>query len=66
VLTEPFWEASNAVRLSSIGDWKTFVDHVDRLLRHPDERTRLAACAKNFYDCTFDVERTIAALRTAA
>jgi glycosyltransferase involved in cell wall biosynthesis len=66
VLTEPFWEASNAVRLSSVGDWTTFVDHVDRLLRHPDERTRLAACAKTFYDGMFDVERTVAALRTAA
>jgi glycosyltransferase involved in cell wall biosynthesis len=66
VLTEPFWEASNAVRLTSIGDWTTFVDHVDRLLQHPDERTRLAACAKTFYDGMFDVERTVAALRTAA
>ena len=66
VLTEPFWEASNAVRLSPVGDWKTLVDHVDQLLRHPDERTRLAACAKTFYDGMFDVERTVAALRTAA
>ena len=66
VLTEPFWEASNAVRLSSVGDWTTFVNHVDRLLRHPDERTRLAASAKTFYDGMFAVERTVAALRTAA
>jgi glycosyltransferase involved in cell wall biosynthesis len=65
-LTEPFWDASNAVRLSRVGDWTAFVDHVDRLLRHPEERARLAACAKTFYDGMFDVERTVAALRTAA
>ena len=66
VLTEPFWATSNAVRLSSIGDWTTFVDHVDRLLRHPDERTYLAARGKTFYEATFDVQRTVAALRSAA
>jgi len=66
VLTEPFWATSNAVRLSSIGDWTTFVDHVDRLLRHPDERTHLAARGKTFYEATFDVQRTVAALRSAA
>jgi glycosyltransferase involved in cell wall biosynthesis len=65
-LTEPFWETSRAVRLSRVGDWKTFVDHVDRLLRHPDERIALAASGKTFYDRLFDVTHTVEALRTAA
>jgi glycosyltransferase involved in cell wall biosynthesis len=65
-LTEPFWETSKTVRLSCVGDWATFVDHVDQLLRHPEDRTRLAACAKTFYEGMFDVGLTVAALRTAA
>ena len=65
-LTEPFWEGSNAIRMSRVGDWRTFVDHVDRLLQHPEERVCLAARARAFYDGMFDVARTVAALRTAA
>jgi glycosyltransferase involved in cell wall biosynthesis len=66
VLTEPFWEQSKAVRLSAVRDWTTFVEHVNALLRHPDERTDLVNTATAFYDEMFDVQRTVAALRTAA
>jgi glycosyltransferase involved in cell wall biosynthesis len=65
-LTEPFWETSGAVRLSPVGDANSLVEHVERLLRHPAERARLAGVAKTFYDGMFDVRRTVAALRTAA
>ncbi len=65
-LTEPFWDPSNAVRMSRVGDWVTFVDHVDRLLQDPDERARLARGAREFYDAMFDMGRTVAALRAAA
>ena len=37
-LTEEFWETSSVVRLSRVGDWATFVGHVDQLLRDPGER----------------------------
>jgi hypothetical protein len=66
VLTEPFWQQSKAVRLSAVRDWTTFVQHVDALLRHPDERTDLVNTASAFYDQMFDVQRTVVALRTAA
>jgi glycosyltransferase involved in cell wall biosynthesis len=65
-LTEPFWEGSNAVRMSQVGEWTTFVGHIDRLLQHPEERARLADGARAFYEQMFDVRRTVAALRTAA
>ena len=65
-LTEEFWETSRAVRLSRVGDWGTFVDHVDQLLRDRGERARQAASGRRFYDEMFDVGRTITALRTAA
>ena len=65
-LTEPFWETSGAVRLSRVGDVNSLVEHVEQLLEHPAERTRLAAVGKTFYDGMFDVRRTVAALRTAA
>ena len=65
-LTEPFWGTSNAVRLWPIGDWPALVADVDRLLRCPAERARLAESAKALYVGMFDVHRTIAALRTAA
>ena len=64
-LTEPFWQASAAVRLSQVGQWSTFVGHVDRLLQCPDERAHLARGGREFYDAMFDVGRTVAALRAA-
>jgi glycosyltransferase involved in cell wall biosynthesis len=65
-LTEPFWETSKAVRLSPVGEWATFVGHIDLLLQHPDERARQADGARAFYDRLFAVRRTVAALKTAA
>ena len=65
-LTEPFWERSQAVRLSPVGDWGTFNAHVCRLLSTPDERRRLSSDARRYYDEHFDVRHTISALRSAA
>jgi glycosyltransferase involved in cell wall biosynthesis len=65
-LTEPFWETSGAVRLSPVGNANSLVEHMEQLLRHPGERTRLASVGKTFYDRMFDVRRTVEALRTAA
>jgi glycosyltransferase involved in cell wall biosynthesis len=66
VLTESLWENSNAVRLARVGDWATLTGHVDRLLRHPDERMELVATGTALYLGMFDVKRVVAALRTAA
>ncbi len=65
-LTEPFWERSQAVRLSAVGDWRTFNAHVCQLLSTPDERRRLSSEARRYYDEHFDVRHTISALRSAA
>jgi glycosyltransferase involved in cell wall biosynthesis len=65
-LTEPLWQSSQAVRLSEVGDWPSLVSHIEDLLSDPESRRHLAAVARAFYDDTFDVRRTIAALRSAA
>jgi len=65
-LTESFWNDSSAVRLSRVGDWAAFVDHVCRLLGSADERRRMSEQARRFYDQTFDVRHTIAALKAAS
>jgi glycosyltransferase involved in cell wall biosynthesis len=65
-LTEPFWERSQTVRLSAVGDWSTFNAHVSQLLSTPDDRRRLSHEARRYYDEHFDVRHTIRALRAAA
>jgi hypothetical protein len=65
-LTESFWETSGVVRLARVGDWAGMVNHVEDLLRRPDERRRLGGAGQAFYDRMFDLRRTVAALRTAA
>jgi glycosyltransferase involved in cell wall biosynthesis len=64
-LTESFWEPSRAVRLSPAGDWARMVEHVLDLLSHPDARRTLADSGRTFYERTFDVRRTVAALMSA-
>jgi hypothetical protein len=49
-----------------VGDWAAFVEHVRRLLGSADERRRMSEQARRFYDQTFDVRHTIAALKAAS
>jgi glycosyltransferase involved in cell wall biosynthesis len=65
-LTEPFWETSGSVQIVRVGEWDVLIEHIERLLQHPDERARLADRGMAFYDRMFDVQRTVAALRTPA
>jgi glycosyltransferase involved in cell wall biosynthesis len=63
-LTEPFWEMSNAVRVSQVGDCADIIENVRLLLANPDERRRLIETARLFYERMFDLSRTVAELRS--
>ena len=65
-LTEPAWSSDDVVRLVSVGDSAGLVDAVESLLHDSQERQRLAASARAFYDRTFDVRRTVAEIRAVA
>jgi glycosyltransferase involved in cell wall biosynthesis len=65
-LTEPFWEMSNAVRVSQVGDCADIIENVRLLLANPDERRQLIETARQFYERMFDLSRTVAELRSVA
>jgi glycosyltransferase involved in cell wall biosynthesis len=64
-LTEDFWEETGIVRLSRVGDWPRCAALVAELLDSSAERRRLSEQARRFYDRTFDVRHTVAALTAA-
>jgi glycosyltransferase involved in cell wall biosynthesis len=65
-LTEPFWEMSRAVRVSPVGDCAHIIENVRSLLANAEERRRLVATARLFYERMFDLSRTVAELRSIA
>jgi glycosyltransferase involved in cell wall biosynthesis len=60
-LTEQLWRDSNAVSLCTE---ETLVQGVEQLLADRTRRRRLGIHARQFYIENFDVQRTIAALKT--
>jgi glycosyltransferase involved in cell wall biosynthesis len=64
-LTEQFWQASGAVRISPVGDAARLADDIVTLLDDDRERARLAETARAFYDREFDVRHAVRALTGA-
>jgi glycosyltransferase involved in cell wall biosynthesis len=64
-LTESFWGDSHAVRLAAVHDAKEMAAQVMELLRCPEAARRLGEAGRALYVGTFDVNRTIRALRNA-
>ena len=64
-LTEPFWETSGSLRLSTVGDSQHMADQVAWLLESSSEREGLAKIAGAFYQERFDVRHTVEALRAS-
>jgi len=62
MLTERFWQEEMPVKLASVGDVPTIVQHVLQLLADPVERRRQADAGRQVYDRWFDVRHTVAAL----
>lgn len=65
-VTEPLWEQSQAVRLAPADRATEMVVHVSDLLAHDERREQLGRAGRDLYDRTFALERTIAALTSAA
>jgi glycosyltransferase involved in cell wall biosynthesis len=63
-LTEPLWRDSSAVALAPAGDTGAFVEQVEQILSRPDRASALAAAARDLYQSTFSLERTVAGLRS--
>ena len=64
VLTEPVWEASQAVALTPAGDIEGFVDATLRVSNDPAYRGSLAKLARELYERQFDIRKTVATLRS--
>jgi len=63
-LTEPLWRDSGAVALAPAGDAGAFVEQVERMLAQPEQAGILAERARDLYQKTFSLERTIEGLRS--
>jgi glycosyltransferase involved in cell wall biosynthesis len=64
-LTESLWADSEAVRLTAVNDAKGMAGQVEELLRCPEATRRLGEAGRALYLRTFDVSRTIGALKNA-
>jgi glycosyltransferase involved in cell wall biosynthesis len=62
LLTEPFWETSNAVAMAPAMDPRRIVSLVRQLQSNPAERARMGAAARNLYQERFSLCHTVAAL----
>lgn len=66
LLTEPFWEESNALAMAPAKDPKGIVSLVRQLQSNPTERARIGAAARKLYQERFNLCHTVAALRQTA
>jgi glycosyltransferase involved in cell wall biosynthesis len=64
-LTESLWADSEAVCLTAVNDAKGMAVQVEELLRCPEATRRLGEAGRALYLRTFDVNRTIGALKNA-
>jgi glycosyltransferase involved in cell wall biosynthesis len=64
-LTESFWEHDRVAQLVPAGDWPALADRVTHLLGDRGARRHLTDHARAFYDRTFAVRHTVAALTAA-
>ena len=61
-ITEPFWEASRAVRLVPVEHAVDMATQALELLANPGDRALLGRTGRDLYDRTFELGRTIAAI----
>lgn len=64
-LTEPLWSDVGAVALADVGDVRSFVTAVARLLTNAGERHRLGVEGQRLYESRFSVDRLVSTLRVA-